>query len=439
MPRLDIKIEGVQRVSTNAASPSFFMRTTTHGGFTHTCSSSLLSLNWQIFHRYKALHFACKKGDAGIARLILESAYQARCVAELCNIRDTDGRTAREIAQGRGETQMTTKIDSAIQEEADVKAVEDMLVTINLEAEDMYTSHGFSNASTALHWVLENGNMEFFSAEKRHLAARTVKKLVLLGANVNDQDSAGRTPLHYAAVSCLFVRLVHLFLLFFLFSHLSFCLLHDLFIIQMSIGGGGGKGGCANTACARALLRSCSNVKGGGGGGDDDDDDDDDDEEEEAVDEKEKGDDEEAAATVAEEIQLAPDEIAIDALDFMGMPAMYFAVERGDVAFSSLLLANGADIHFVLKPSNYSYLHVAAQRNFGEGCDETMGEICEWLIDEEVDHKILDDYGRTAKNICQDVGTKQSRFVSLLEKAEDDDRQTKYRVRSLLAGRNYRN
>ena len=199
MLRSDIKIEGVQRVSTNAASPSFFVPTTTHDGFT------LLLLSIGIFfHRYKALHFACKNGDSGIARLILESAYQARCVAELCNIRDTDGRTAREIAQGRGETQMTTKIDSAIQEEADVKAVEDMLVTINLEAEDMYTSHGFSNASTALHWVLEHGNMEFFSAEKRHLAARTVKKLVLLGANVNDQDSAGRTPLHYAAVSCLF-------------------------------------------------------------------------------------------------------------------------------------------------------------------------------------------------------------------------------------------
>ena len=198
----------------------------------------------------------------------------------------------------------------------------------------------------------------------------------------------------------------------------------------MSIGGGGGKGGCANTACARALLRSCSNVKGGGGGCDD---------EEEEVDEEEKAEDEDAVATVAEEIQLAPDEIAIDALDFMGMPAMYFAVERGDVAFSSLLLANGGNVHFVLKPSGFSYLHVAAQRNFGEGCDGTMGEICEWLIDEEVDHKILDDYGRTAKNICQDVGTKQSRFVSLLEKAEDDDRQTKYRVRSLLAGRNYRN
>jgi ankyrin repeat protein len=295
-----------------------------------------------------ALHFACKKGNAGIVRLILHRAYETRCVAQLVQIKDTDGRSARDIAQGRGETQLVSKIDSAVKEEAAVKAVEDMLDTIYTEAEEMYTSHGFRNGSTALHWVLENGNMEFFSASKRQLAAKTIFKLIELGADVNDIDSAGRKPLHYAAMS--------------------------------SAG--------SNTACARALLRCCKGLNSGSGGGRDDggsNSSEDENDEDESIDEAKN------------EIEVSPSVVQIDALDGMGMTPMFYAVERGEVDFCALLLKFGANVHFILNPSGFSYLHICAQRNFGEGCNETAGEIGEWLIDNDVDHNVVDDYGRTAK------------------------------------------
>ena len=306
-----------------------------------------------------ALHFACKNGEAQIARFILDRAYECRCVSILIDLRDTDGRSARDIAQGRGETQLIAKLDAAVKEEAAVKAVEDMLDRIDIEAEVMYASHNFRNGSTALHWLLENGNMEFFSADRRQQASKTTKKIVLLGADVNDGDSAGRKPLHYAAMSC----------------------------------GGGGPAGVPNTACARALFRACEDP---------------------------------------------PVAIEVDAVDDMGMTALYYAVERGSIDFCELLLKRGCDIHFVLKPSGYSYLHACAQRNFGEGCDGIFGAMAEWLVDEDVDHNLIDDYGRTAKMISQDVGTLKSRFVTIIVKAEDDQRQRAYRVKALMNGKNYK-
>jgi len=102
------------------------------------------------------------------------------------------------------------------------------------------------------------------------------------------------------------------------------------------------------------------------------------------------------------------------------------------------LLKRGANLHFVLKPSGYSYLHACAQRNFGEGCDGIFGAMAEWLVDEDVDHNLIDDYGRTAKMISQDVGTLKSRFVTIIVKAEDDQRQRAYRVKALMNGKNYK-
>ena len=335
-----------------------------------------------------ALHFACRTGEAQIARLILDRAYQCRCVSQLVNIKDTDGRSARDIAQGRGESQLVAKIDAALKEEAAVKAVEDMLDSIHFDAETIFLSHGFRNGSTALHWILENGNMEFFGSDRRQLAANTVKKLVLLGADVNDGDSAGRKPLHYAAMSS----------------------------------GGSGSGGSPNTACARALFRACKKDDAAGDSGESD---------EEAGSSRTGEKDSGSGAAQSNQIQ-------VDAVDNMGMTAMFFAVERGDIEFTQLLLNYGANIHFIMVPSGFSYLHVCAQRNFGEGCDGVAGEMGEWLVDSEVDHNIVDEYGRTCKMISQDIGTQQSRFVSIIVKAEDDERQRAYRVKSLLAGRQYK-
>ena len=310
-----------------------------------------------------ALHFACKGGEGKITRLILDRAYQCRCVKILMDIRDTDGRTARELAQGRGESHLVAKMDAAVKEEAAVKQVEDTLQHIDVEAEEVYLSHGFRNGSTALHWLMESGNMDFFSPDRRQQAARGVKKLVLLGADVNDGDSAGRRPLHYAA---------------------------------MSIGGGGPDGipgGCPNTFCARSLFRACEDP---------------------------------------------PVQVDIDVKDDMGMTAMTYAVERGAIDFCELLLKRGADIHYVLHPSGYTYLHVCAQRNYGEGCDGVYGEMGEWLVESEVDHNVVDDYGRTCRMLAEDVGKRGSRFVLAMKKAEDDERQRKYRVKALVAGRQYK-
>jgi ankyrin repeat protein len=70
-----------------------------------------------------ALHFACKAGEGKIARLILDRAYVCRCVKVLVDIRNTDGRTARELAQGSGESQLVAKLDAAVKQEAAVRAV----------------------------------------------------------------------------------------------------------------------------------------------------------------------------------------------------------------------------------------------------------------------------------------------------------------------------
>ena len=84
--------------------------------------------------------------------------------------------------------------------------------------------------NTPLHWACHA--LRKLDADEQATTMPYGLRLVLLllqnGANKEACNHRGWTPLHYAAVSCLFVRLVHLFLLFFLFSHLSFSLLHDL-------------------------------------------------------------------------------------------------------------------------------------------------------------------------------------------------------------------
>jgi hypothetical protein len=79
-----------------------------------------------------------------------------------------------------------------------------------------------------------------------------------------------------------------------------------------------------------------------------------------------------------------------------------------------------------------------AQLTTGEGCDHICGEMSDWLVDNDVDHNLIDDYGRTCKMVSQDVGTAKSRFVSVIVKAEDDERQRAYRVKALMAGKQYK-
>lgn len=148
-----------------------------------------------------ALAFAAKLGESGIARIILERAYECRHVRALLELRDTDGRTARDHALGRGQSQLVAKMESVLREEQRVKRVEDMLLHIEDHAEEIYSSHGFPNGSTALHWLLEHGSAQFFSGENRNRAVRVIKRLVNLGADYNDKDAGERVPLHYAAMS----------------------------------------------------------------------------------------------------------------------------------------------------------------------------------------------------------------------------------------------
>ena len=244
-----------------------------------------------------ALAFAAKLGESAIARLILDRAYECRHVRTLLELRDTDGRTARDHALGRGQSQLVAKMESVLREEQRVKSVEDMLVHIEDHAEEIYLSYGFRNGSTALHWLLENGSAEFFSGESRNTAVRAIKKLVGLGAKYNDKDGAGRVPLHYGAMSP----------------------------------------GSANTACARALIRAVRDLDP----------------------------DDEGAATPLE----------VDAVDMSNMTPLLFGVERGDAEFCELLRRAGADIHWVQRPSGFTYLHFAAQRNFGDGANQSAGEV----------------------------------------------------------------
>ena len=303
-----------------------------------------------------ALGFAAKHGFSAIARIILDRAYECRQVGTLLELRDTDGRTARDHALGRGQTQLLAKMESALVAEQKVKVVEDNLNHIHKNIEDVYTSHGYRNGSTALHWLLENGSATFFTAYSKNQAIDSIKKLVKHGANYNDRDSVGRVPLHYAAMAD----------------------------VQ------------PNLPCVRALLRSIKDL---------------DPDNEDAV---------------------VP--LEVDALDNGGMTPMLYAVERGAVSFCETLRRAGADIHFVQKPSGFTYLHFAAQRNFGEGADQSVGEVAQWLIDNEIDVYALDSYGRTAEDIAVETAGRDSRLVKVISKHKDELRLRDYRVKAIMAG-----
>lgn len=154
--------------------------------------------------------------------------------------------------------------------------------------------------------------------------------------------------------------------------------------------------GTPNTACARALIRAVADL-----------------------------DPEDEGAAVP---------IEVDAADMSNMTPLLFGVERGDVDFCEVLRRGGADVHRVHRPSGFTYLHFAAQRNFGNASNHSAGGVAQWLVDNEIDITLKDAYGRTAEDIAVEAGGRDTRFVCVVNKFKDELRMREYRVRAIMAG-----